>query len=522
LQLVAHLTGPLRLETVSGVEITPKLAKARGLLLLLLTSPNGVRERAWLQDKLWSDRGRDQAAGSLRQTVFQCRAALGTLKHLITSDKLRIRIDLSQIDLNVTGRGILAEGLDVRDEEFEDWLRQERMSRPRSTARHMSGVQAPSHDLTLTIETRAAGGMEAEWYLNVFADLSAASLGQHFGAEVARSDETDPAFAPLRLVLHGVQTGDRSLLLRAILLEAATGRQLWAGHRKTEDCLDGPDRIPDMAQFIAEIVDTVRHIHSKDRINLLRTADVHCAKAIVALFSMTPNGLNTSEDHLRSALDLEQRAVYLAWKAQVLLTRNVERHAGNVVEICEESELLVAQARQLEPNQSTVLAIAANVSHYLRGNSAEAHRLAEMSVRANRSNAMAWWALSSAQLYIGEADTAYQSALMAKYLFQGSNLAFFAETMLGGAALAAGDHTKALQHFEHCHADRPAFRPAMRYAIGLNAALGHAERAADLVARLSESEQDFSPLRLLEDTAYPTRLLQTNTELDRGLLKSLG
>lgn len=522
MQLVAYLTGPFRLETGAGVEITPRLAKARGLLLLLLTSPNGVRERAWLQDKLWSDRGRDQAAGSLRQTVFQCRSALGPLKHLITSDKLRIRIDLSQIDLSVAARGILAEGLDVRDEEFEDWLRQERMSQSRSAAQHIAEVHAPAHDVTLAIETRAAGGVQAEWFLNVFADLSAASLGQHFGAEVARSDETAPAFAPLRLVLHGVQTGDRALLLRAILLEAATGRQLWAGHRKTDDCLDGPDRIPDMAQFIAEIVDTVRHIHSKNSIKALRSADVHCAKAIVALFSMTPNGLDTSEDHLRRALDLEERAIYLAWKAQVQLTRTIERHAVDVVEICEESEALVAQARALEPNQSTVLAIAANVNHYLRGNSAEAHRLAEMSVRANRSNALAWWALASAQLYAGEADSAYHSAQMAKYLFEGSNLGFFAETMLGGAALAAGHHTKALQHFEHCHADRPTFRPAMRYAIGLNAALGHAARAADLVARLSETEQDFSPLRLVDDTAYPTRLLKSNTELDRGLLKSLG
>ena len=51
------LAGPLRVVRRDGVDLTPRSAKAQGLLALLGSAPGGRRNRTWLQDRLWSDRG---------------------------------------------------------------------------------------------------------------------------------------------------------------------------------------------------------------------------------------------------------------------------------------------------------------------------------------------------------------------------------------------------------------------------------------------------------------------------------
>ena len=73
---VLDLAGPLRLTDVAGTDRPPRARKAQGLLALLGTSPALRRSRAWLQDKLWSDRGPEQGAASLRQCLTEIRAAL--------------------------------------------------------------------------------------------------------------------------------------------------------------------------------------------------------------------------------------------------------------------------------------------------------------------------------------------------------------------------------------------------------------------------------------------------------------
>jgi len=129
-----HVRGPFRVTEPGGADITPKGSKLRGLLLLLLTSPTGTRARVWLQDKLWSDRGRAQGAASLRQAVFQTRRAFGTYKDILSADRLEVALALGRIRICEDGSGEFAEGLDVRDEEFERWLRIERSRRSAAEA----------------------------------------------------------------------------------------------------------------------------------------------------------------------------------------------------------------------------------------------------------------------------------------------------------------------------------------------------------------------------------------------------
>ena len=113
---------------------------------MVALAPRGSRSRVWLRDKLWSDRGEDQASASLRQSLFDIRQSFGAIakqvlisdNHTITLNMARIRVDA--LELLGSGKSPwvgretaewsatehFLEGIDVRDPEFEDWLTLER------------------------------------------------------------------------------------------------------------------------------------------------------------------------------------------------------------------------------------------------------------------------------------------------------------------------------------------------------------------------------------------------------------
>jgi hypothetical protein len=135
--LRVHLMGPLRIVCPHTGDLTPRGARAQAIVALLALAPSQERSRAWLQARLWSDRAPAQAAGSLRQELTKLRKLLGQ-EHLMTGfQRVRlagVSVDLAEIvDRGRLPDGLLAaevpdllEGLEIEDEEFEDWLRVER------------------------------------------------------------------------------------------------------------------------------------------------------------------------------------------------------------------------------------------------------------------------------------------------------------------------------------------------------------------------------------------------------------
>jgi hypothetical protein len=137
--LQVHLVGPLRVVCELRGDVTPRGRRAQAMIALLALSPAHERGRAWLQAKLWSDRSPEQASASLRQELCRLRCAIGD-EH-IASDYQRVRLVDVRVDLldmlDVEafhcdfGAGEppdLLEGLEINDEEFEEWLRAERAS----------------------------------------------------------------------------------------------------------------------------------------------------------------------------------------------------------------------------------------------------------------------------------------------------------------------------------------------------------------------------------------------------------
>ena len=131
--LVLRLGGPLELRDTDGNDLTPRARKAQGLLALLGTSPGLRRSRSWLQDKLWSDRGPEQGAASLRQCLTEIRRSLRDHVDCLVTETGWVGLDPGRVEVQMAApaqpqgaRGEFLEGLDVRDPEFEHWLRDQR------------------------------------------------------------------------------------------------------------------------------------------------------------------------------------------------------------------------------------------------------------------------------------------------------------------------------------------------------------------------------------------------------------
>ncbi len=138
-----RLLGGLEVEGPDGAPIEISGRKNKALLAVLALSPGFTTLRNRLISLLWSDRGEEQARSSLRQALVSLRRAFGEdCADVLIADRdqvgLRagcISVDAVEFDrLAKNGeaaraaslyRGPLLDGLEVRDEAFDEWAQGE-------------------------------------------------------------------------------------------------------------------------------------------------------------------------------------------------------------------------------------------------------------------------------------------------------------------------------------------------------------------------------------------------------------
>lgn len=130
-----HLLGTFQVISPDKVNITPLGQKAKALLALVATSNHHERSRAWLSDKLWSNSDARHANASLRQVLRQIRISFGeNADSIIRTDKQSVRLISENITVDVdqvaqgnyvpsdNAQTDFLEGIDIQDDEFEEWL----------------------------------------------------------------------------------------------------------------------------------------------------------------------------------------------------------------------------------------------------------------------------------------------------------------------------------------------------------------------------------------------------------------
>lgn len=517
---VLFLRGPFRAETSDGLNVTPTAIKAQALLVMLATAPRGSRSRAWLKSKLWSNRAPDQASGSLRQCLLQIRKTLGPAAHILCADRNSVSLSLKHVRLDKTGHSALMEGAPLFSETFAAWLSAERHPRPmmrRTPPAKPNTAPPPSVPRdTVSLVVDAVNEPEVTWFMQSWSDTLARTLDEVFSVNVASSKTSLGANARWTVRLSCMVSQRTRLRVRLSLHCATSGRHVWAN----EDAIPvfgapdaGDSRLQSMCnQLVEAMADDILRVSENGH-----SADEDCRLALRELFKMQPSAAFRAEALLASAFDKEKRGLYLAWQAQCITIMGAERYSSDPRVLVEKAQALCRRALELEPNNSMVLATVANTQGQLLRQHATSFSLARRAVRLNPGNAMAWWALSSASVYTGDAQTSLKHAVQAGALVKTLPNKFWWDNQLFGSALASGKLSLALAFAEECHAQNPNFRPPLRYLIALYAHAERTKEAEGAVAKLQRLERDFSVDKLLNDRSYPASLIRKapGLELDR-------
>lgn len=230
-----QMIGMFKVSDSSGQDRTPRGMKSRALLALLCQTPGHRRPRRWLEQRLWSDRGQEQASGSLRQALTELRKALGPLAVQLTSDRDSVALegfstDLSDIaatrDALAAGREFL-EGIDILDPAFNLWLLEERA---RVGAQTTAAVQ-PGARPVVPFSLRVADlpeGTEAAIARELAAAIARLAAEYLLGEDQHRTGLSgDRLPGGLDLQIEGAWSEDRAYL-KVRLVDHGNQKTLWS------------------------------------------------------------------------------------------------------------------------------------------------------------------------------------------------------------------------------------------------------------------------------------------------------
>ncbi|QXT39055.1 hypothetical protein [Gymnodinialimonas ceratoperidinii] len=501
------------------------------MLLLLLLSPHGERTRRWVQDKLWSTRGSEQGAASLRQSLRQIKAAFAEHGDCLTADRQRIALDPGAVELVWDGQGDVAEGLDVRDPEFEDWLTVERRAagRPVEAIARAAGDGGEAHSASnparrVVVSAAKSDDSSVQWLGQLVADAIVRNLRERLTSDIV-CDGPSSGEAVIVVSVSGYRESDTRVGLRIAIGEGAVANQIWSGYRMVNQSGAPPVEDPVVQQVIEEgcnALETLIRLKSGPGGSLSQDdPDALCQSAIRNIFSMRPEQLLVADDLLRKAHAIRPHSMYLAWRAQIRVIQYVERHAGDPQQFKAEGEQLVRQALEVDAGTSVVHAISSNVQHFLLRDHASSLEYALRSVQLNPASPMALWSRSTARLYTGDAKSAHRDAVHGRFLAKSSEFRFFWDLQQSATSMVLGKLDDASRLLERASVQCPTFRPPHRYLTALHAERGETSRALSSAAYLRSLEPDFSIDRLLNDPSYPASLIKKSPALSREALSAL-
>lgn len=577
------LFGPFTILGPDGTDLTPKSRKSRAILAMLAVAPRGSRSRVWLRDKLWSDRGEDQASASLRQALLDIRSSLGQSaaqavradKHTVTLDLAMIRVDALEALSTDNRAGQVGatehflEGIDVRDPEFEEWLTLERQSwhrrleeagfehdlmpkaAPDATGREplaalpRTMTSDPAHPRPAPLPEPLQDGTTA-WRVAL---LPPVILGGDPTAAIVQSDVQRGLLAAfnetgdLRVVdlapppfsdLLGYNFArlpeqvNLSVQIRVFcdpaLLRVAIVLQNPADNTLIwADELQAPRREAANGTFAMPLI--VRATEEALRHFLRRTggeaaeAEGRIAAAVASMFRLTRGDLDRSEAILRRHIANAPSAQGYAWLAFLSTFRVGQRFNPEDAALIEETQHLARRALEMDPGNALVAALVGHIHSYLFGEFDYAAGLFEQSLRVNPAQTLAWDLYAMLHAYAGQPKRALAMARWARHLGAFSPHRYYFETTRAITGNFSAEHRTAIEAGTAALAERPDFNSLLRVLVSSNAHLDRPDEARMFLDRLLTVEPNFS-VNSLREAGYPGLDTEGGRHFLDGLIKA--
>lgn len=529
--LTLRTVGLLTVTAADGSDRTPGSKKSKGLLALLAMAPGHRRTRAWLQDKLWSDRGPVQGAASLRQALSEIRKAFKGARDCLRSDRQVVWFEPASVAIchepaasSTTDEVILFEGLDIADIEFENWLRDQRtrfQSEPtivKANLPNEPASQKPKLQLVIARERVPSSPTRERLSIESLTDIVAQSVKELGDVEVIehRGDACSELISrsPNTLVVNADVAEDPvGVTCRLVLRSSQGNRLLWTNHidsRGATSILDDAVLLSDLNQFVEQIYRSFASTAGEVR----RHSSLLCWQGIQTLMRLKMEDLEAADRLFAEAFELEPRGVYLAWRAYLRTFRLVEFIPSDRQAVADEAVAFMRRSIELEPANSYVAGFSAQVHSIVRQSYVAAFEMAERSIKLNPANPIGWTCLGMAECNLGRTAAGFRHTLHARELSGPTPFRFFVDAFACIAASMAGDVENAILLGEASHGVSPAFKPPLRFLSALYLLKDQREQSEGFVDKLKVSEPNFS-YELLRDKSYPVSSLHRSGLLDK-------
>lgn len=514
--LTLHAFGKFSLLDHEGLDFSPVSQKARGLIVLVAAAPDLSRSRTWLQEKLWSDRSKDQASSSLRSCLTEIRKSLGPHVNLLRANRSGVCFDRAQFRVDYTRSKILGEAsrdepfedLNIKDFEFQRLIRELRRT---IIANHVSPSQSSTQQLsnrkqTIQLLVEDRGGQLAKIAgkcitQNISKALSYNGDFHTFTCDASRMSglgEQPTSFTTLHLLIIEARG---EVFISSSLRVPENGTEVWS----TNTIVSGaPSEIAnslDIARLTLQSIDricdvAVRHPDSEHSAFAL---EFH-AKNL--LFQLDRKSLIEADRLFALAFNIQPRGQYLAWRG---LLRNIAFFQHRTTEFLEGETTAVdysLEGLRHSPENATVQAISSQLDYIHQGDVQTSLVIAMQSVDLDNSNPMTWAFLSNALTANHRSKEAYETACKAVALSVGSKTQFFFEHFACMSAVANLEYQQAMQHAKTALHFRPEFVSTRRYEVALAMKLKDDAGLAYSVSTMQKTEADFTPSKMLDDN-YP-------------------
>ncbi|WGI21383.1 transcriptional regulator [Amylibacter sp. IMCC11727] len=507
--------GPFQVLGPDATPLTPKGSKACALLAILALTDGKSRPRRFLEEKLWSGRAPEQAGQSLRQELTQIRRALGDHTDCFIVDRSTVRLDPELVSVDYDdfdgtthkGRELL-EGLLVRDTAFEGWLQEVRGA----FDRRKSALVARNKGLVLRTRTSDPNTGAS----GILGDVLANQIGQNIAEQVrawrhvnVRMAETDQDAAEIEIDAQVAEEGGQSLAFIR-LTHAQTGRVLHTQKAQVDASsmrAATEDLLADITVEAAEkTLDAMANTFPSERPELASAAMAR--RAVREMETFEASRLDVADRLLRSAYDIDQNGLFLAWQSLLKTIQLTELLSTNRSSDLEMIEGLNRKALEMDGDNPLVQALVNQVQVLMFTDLGAANAVASQQLDPNLSGAFSLSSLASANMWEGDAETAYQLTKKATDLAGRSSFHHWWDTFHCISCIASGRYEEAIQFGESAARVTPNFRPPLRHLLALYAHMGDRENMWKMVAALKRLEPDFSLERFKFDETYPVRTLR--------------
>jgi tetratricopeptide (TPR) repeat protein len=507
-----RLHGPFAATGPRGEDLTPKPHKARALLAMLATAPDHRRARRWIEERLWSDRAAQQAAGSLRQALVDLRRAFGPFADLVQADREWVRLEPGTVALDAAAGGEFLDGLTVRDPGFLRWLHSIRQRGTAPAAPQPAAPEATGGPQPIIIRCGATAhpGSASSLVAEIIAARIATDMSDNVTAAVVANAAGRPA-APCDIDVSCSVVEDNGICLALIkVLHEPSARVLFQKDVRfvgTASSLVGGAELIRVAYEAAE-----RAVGKVPLIMGLGRAETRSAAltqlALHRMFSFDEAHLREADRLMEAAWEAEENPVHLAWRALLQMVKAIELPQALKPELHEVAEALTRRAIERDTGNATLQALVAQTRAMLFGDARAAGEAARTAVEENPRNPYALQAMAVARMLAGDGEAAYRTSLLGRAYAERSAFRHWWEAHHATVCVATGRIDEAIRAAEAAAFGAPRLRPAYRYLMSLYAQRGDLGRANDMKEALERLEPGFSIERMLEDPDYPVRTLR--------------